>query len=98
MEISQYVISSVSSVNMSKTRHDYQAARDLMTAAENAEDNNDAYILKLVSGILSMSYSVDKHEFSPLFIFDGRRSFAQEDIAMEDVVTIEEMVSCTTNM
>ena len=45
MEISQYVISSVSSVNMSKTRHDYQAARDLMTAAENAEDNNDAYIL-----------------------------------------------------
>ena len=98
MEISQYVISAVSSVNMSKTRHDYQAARDLMTAAENAEDNNDSYILKLVSGILSMSYSVDKHEFSPLFIFDGRRSFSSEDITPTDVETIEKMVSYTTNM
>lgn len=97
MEISQYVINAVSSVNMSRTRHDHQAARDLMTAAENAEDSNDACILKLVSGILSMSYSVDKHEFSPLFIFDGRRSFSPEDITPVDVETIEKMVSYTNN-
>lgn len=97
MELSKYVIDAVATINISGSRHNSKATRDLRIAAETAEDSHDAHILELISGVLSMSYSVDKHIFSPKAILEGRRTFAMEDILQDDVPILEELVAAVEN-
>ena len=62
MELSQYVTNTISAISSSGSRHNFAAARTLREAAETAETPVEAHVLELASGVLSMSYSVNKHE------------------------------------
>lgn len=95
MELSKYVIDAISAISSSDSRHNFAAARTLRNAAESAENSADAHILELASGVVSMSYSVAEHHFSPLAIFEGKRTFAMEDIQQGDGEILEKLVSTT---
>ena len=97
MELSKYVIDAISAISITGSRHNYAAARTLREASELTEDHADAHALELASGVLSMSYSVDKHEFSPLARFEGKRTFAVEDIQPGDAEIIEKLITTTEN-
>ena len=97
MELSQYVSNAISAISSSGSRHNFAAARTLREAAEAAETPADAHVLELASGILSMSYSADKHEFSPSARFEGKRTFATEDIQPGDVEIVEKLTTSTQN-
>lgn len=97
MELSKYVLDAVCAIKNSGSRHSYHAARELKIAAENAAETHDAHILEVVGGVLSLSYSIDKFEFSPLFVFEDSRSFALKDIQPGDVEILEKLVPVVVN-
>ena len=97
MELSQYVIDAISAISGSGARHNFAAVRALREASELTEDYADAHALELAGGVLSMSYSVDKHEFTPFAVFEGKRTFAMEDIQPKDAELVEKIIVITEN-
>lgn len=96
MNFSSQVIDAIAAASRFDLRRRSSAAKALDEAASNAQDERDSHILKTLSGVLSMHYSVGNHEFSPSVIWmDGSHSFSIEDIGPADADLLESAALCT---
>ncbi len=90
MEFSEYVIGVLSSMKQVNRHRNYELAVQMKDAAAKALSQQDKDILETIGGVMSMSYVIKEHKFSPLLILnDGSRSFSFDDLKEEDVEVVE---------
>ena len=81
MKFSKHVLNAISEADRYSWEQNYEASRILRNAAESVKSESDRKILHILSGVLSLSFTEQEQDFSPLIqLADGRRSFAICDI------------------
>ena len=86
MELSQYVINAITSITHLNEHHHWEVVSTLKHASSMADDACDSHALTVISGALSMSYSIETNHFTPMIqLSGGQRSFAPEDLAGSDI-------------
>lgn len=86
MEFSHYVINAISSIVHLNEHHHWEVVSSLKSASSMTDNAYDSHALAIISGALSMSYSMETNQFTPMIqLSDGQRSFAPEDLADSDI-------------
>lgn len=86
MILSQYVLDSISTISHFGYGNRHHVITMLKTASQNAEKDDDAQILSVLSGALSMVYNKDEKNYSPMLILsNGNRTFSMDDIQASDI-------------
>ena len=90
MELSQYVINSIASITHLNEDHHWEVVSTLKQASSMADNACDSHTLAIISGALSMSYSTETDQFTPLIqLSSGQRSFAPEDLSELDIEVLK---------
>ena len=90
MTLSSYVVDAIAEIPEYELDQQYRASAHLKEKGTAAENQQDAYILRLISGVLSMSYVDAEKRFAPMIVLaDGNRSFSTEDLVDGDIETLE---------
>lgn len=90
MTLSFYVVDALSELTQYEPDQQYRASAHLKEKGADAENQQDAYILRLISGVLSMSYIDAEKSFAPMIaLADGNRSFSAEDLVDGDIEILE---------
>ncbi len=90
MELSQFVVNAIKGLSQFSSRRYYTASTQLKSTAMDADNEQDAHILNLIAGTLTIRYQSKTQSFKPLAEWnDGSRSFATEDIHKNDLEILE---------
>ena len=85
MELSQYVLDTIFTINHLGYDNQHQATMVLKVASQNAEKEEDAQILSVLSGALSMSYNESQQDYLPMVtLSNGYRTFSMDDFRASD--------------
>ncbi|NBI67901.1 DUF4209 domain-containing protein [Pseudoflavonifractor sp. 60] len=90
MTLSQYVLDTISTIKHLGYDSRHRVTAILKDASLKAEKEDDAQILSVLSGVLSMAYSESEKNYSPMLtLSNGNRTFSMDDIQASDIETIE---------
>ena len=99
MKFSKHVLNAISEVDRYSWEQNYEALRILRNAAESVKSESDRKILHILSGVLSLSFTEQEQDFSPLIqLADGRRSFAICDIEESDYGILENVIGISSSL
>ncbi|MGI5906638.1 MAG: DUF7380 domain-containing protein, partial [Candidatus Pararuminococcus gallinarum] len=85
MKLSQYVLDAISTIEDLDYDNKHKVTVILKEASQNAQ-KEDARILSVLSGALSMSYSESEKNYQPMYVLrDGHRTFSMDDFQASDV-------------
>lgn len=94
MGFSKYILDMLASIDEKERSQRHYAVSGLKEAAQAAVNEEDKHLLDIISGVLSMSYNENSHEYHPMITFaDGRRSYAMEDLPKEDIEILKETLT-----
>ena len=99
MKFSKHVLNAISEADRYSWEQNYEASRILRNAAESVKSESDRKILHILSGVLSLSFTEQEQDFSPLIqLADGRRSFAICDIEESDYGILENVIGISSSL